>query len=227
MASTALPLAPAPTRPSLAHSRAGPRPSAAETRVSSVRRPAVERSRRRRRAPHVRRQQAPRRASGSRATDRGESVSVSLKAVSHCRSRLLAASTADRGEGRQRLAQGRQRLAHGRLTRRPCRNGRQRLLQRPPFERPAFLPSIRVLDENGERQKARQRVNASRSRPAACHERRDDVIRSKHEFRAVLPPQEVKMAAIKSFAAGEITAAELSRILRTYELARAPKGDKP
>jgi hypothetical protein len=33
----------------------------------------------------------------------------------------------------------------------------------------------------------------------------------------VLPPQEVKMAAIKSFAAGEITAGELQRVLRNYE----------
>jgi hypothetical protein len=35
------------------------------------------------------------------------------------------------------------------------------------------------------------------------------------------------MAAIKSFAAGEITAAELSLILRTYESLRAPKGERP
>jgi len=33
----------------------------------------------------------------------------------------------------------------------------------------------------------------------------------------VLPPQEVKMAAIKSFAAGEITAGELQCVLRNYE----------
>ena len=83
-------------------------------------------------------------------------------------------------------------------------------LGRPP-------PLVRwALDENGERMRARQRANASRSRRAAHCERRDDeaVIRSKRDIRAVLPPQEVKMAAIKSFAAGEITAAELRRMLR-------------
>ena len=76
-----------------------------------------------------------------------------------------------------------------------------------------------ALDENGERMRARQRVNASRSRRAAHCERRDDeaVIRSKRDIRAVLPPQEVKMAAIKSFAAGEITAGALQRVLRNYE----------
>jgi hypothetical protein len=76
-----------------------------------------------------------------------------------------------------------------------------------------------ALDENGERMRARQRANASRSRRAAHCERRDDeaVIRSKRDIRAVLPPQEVKMAAIKRFAACEITAGELQRVLRNYE----------
>jgi hypothetical protein len=79
-----------------------------------------------------------------------------------------------------------------------------------------------ALDENGERMRARQRVKASRSRHAAHGERRDEevVIRSKRDIRAVLPPQEVKMAAIKSFAAGEINAGELQRVLRT-----PPRGD--
>src|SRR6516164_8423718 len=82
-------------------------------------------------------------------------------------------------------------------------------LGRPP-------PLVRwALNENGERMRARQRANASRSRRGAHHERHDEVvIRAKREIRAVLPPQEVKMAAIKSFAAGEITAAELRRMLR-------------
>jgi hypothetical protein len=72
-----------------------------------------------------------------------------------------------------------------------------------------------VLDENGERMRALQRANASRSRRGARYERHDEVlIRPKREIRAVLPPQEVKMAAIKSFAAGEITADELRRVLR-------------
>ena len=76
-----------------------------------------------------------------------------------------------------------------------------------------------ALDENGERMRARQRVNASRSRrPAQCTRRDDEaVIRTKRDIRAVLPPQEVKMAAIRSFAAGEITAGELRRVLRNYE----------
>ena len=84
-----------------------------------------------------------------------------------------------------------------------------------------------ALDENGERMRARQRVKASRSRHAAHCERRGEeaVIRSKRDIRAVLPPQEVKMAAIKSFAAGEITAGELQRVLRNYESPRPPKGD--
>ena len=85
-------------------------------------------------------------------------------------------------------------------------------LGRPP-------PLVRwALDENGERMRARQRADASRSRRGAPYERHDEVvIRSKREIRAVLPPQEVKMAAIKSFAAGEITAGELQRVLRNYE----------
>lgn len=76
-----------------------------------------------------------------------------------------------------------------------------------------------ALDENGERMRARQRAKASRSRRAAHCERRDDepVSRSKRDIRAVLPPQEVKIAAIKSFATGEITAGELQRVLRNYE----------
>jgi hypothetical protein len=76
-----------------------------------------------------------------------------------------------------------------------------------------------ALDENCERMRAQERVNASRSRLAAHCERRDEeaVIRSKRDIRAVLPPQEVKMAAIKNFAAGEITAGELRRVLRNYE----------
>ena len=82
-------------------------------------------------------------------------------------------------------------------------------LGRPP-------PLVRwALDENGERMRARQRANASRSRRRHHYERHDEVvIRPKREIRAVLPPQEVKMAAIKSFAAGEITADELRRVLR-------------
>ena len=82
-------------------------------------------------------------------------------------------------------------------------------LGRPP-------PLVRwALDENGERMRARQRADASRSRRSAHYERPDEVvIRPKRKIRAVLPPQEVKMAAIKSFAAGEITAAELRRVLR-------------
>jgi hypothetical protein len=86
-----------------------------------------------------------------------------------------------------------------------------------------------VLDEKEERLETRQGVNPSRSRRAAYYERRHDetVVHSKHDIRAVLPPHEVKMAAIKSFAAGEITAAELSLILRTYESVRAPKDDPP
>jgi hypothetical protein len=83
-----------------------------------------------------------------------------------------------------------------------------------------------ALDENGERMRARQRANASRSRRAAHCERRDEeaVIRSKRDIRAVLPPQEVKMAAIKRFAAGEITAGELQRVLRNYEWQAPPTG---
>jgi hypothetical protein len=86
-----------------------------------------------------------------------------------------------------------------------------------------------VLDENGEWQETRQDVNPPRSRRAAHYERCHDetVVHSKHEIRAVLPPHEVKMAAIKSFAAGEITAAELSLILRTYDSLRPPKGERP
>jgi hypothetical protein len=84
-----------------------------------------------------------------------------------------------------------------------------------------------VLHEDEESQETRQGGKPPLSRRAAYYERRHDetVVHSKHEIRAVLPPHEVKMAAIKSFAAGEITAAELSLILRTYESARAPKDD--
>jgi hypothetical protein len=83
-----------------------------------------------------------------------------------------------------------------------------------------------TLDENGERMRARQRANASRLRRAAHCERRDEeaVIRSKRDIRAVLPPQEVKMAAIKRFAAGEITAGELQAVLRNYEWQSPPRG---
>jgi hypothetical protein len=82
------------------------------------------------------------------------------------------------------------------------------------------------LDKNGERMRAPQRANASRSRRGAHYERHDEVvIRSKREIRAVLPPQEVKMAAIKSFAAGGMTADELRRVLSTYESQRPPRGD--
>ena len=88
-------------------------------------------------------------------------------------------------------------------------------LGRPP-------PLVRwALDENGERMRARQRANASRSRRRHHYERHDEVvIRPKREIRAVLPPQEVKMAAIKSFAAGTMTADELRRVLSTYESRR-------
>ena len=66
-------------------------------------------------------------------------------------------------------------------------------LGRPP-------PLVRwALDENGERMRARQRSNASRSRRGAPYERPDEVvIRPKRKIRAVLPPQDVKMAAIKA-----------------------------
>jgi hypothetical protein len=95
----------------------------------------------------------------------------------------------------------------------------------PTLGRPPSLVRW-ALAENGERMRARQRANASRSRRAAHCERHDEVlIRSKREIRAVLPPQEVKMMAIKSFAAGEITAGELQRVLRNYESPRPPKGD--
>ena len=92
-------------------------------------------------------------------------------------------------------------------------------LGRPP-------PLVRwALDENGERMRARQRADASRSRRSAHYERPDEVvIRPKRKIRAVLPPQEVKMAAIKSFAAGEITAGELQRVLRNYESQPPPRG---
>jgi len=88
-------------------------------------------------------------------------------------------------------------------------------LGRPP-------PLVRwALDENGERMRARQRADASRSRRSAHYERPDEVvIRPKRKIRAVLPPQEVKMAAIKSFAAGTMTADELRRVLSTYESRR-------
>ena len=93
-------------------------------------------------------------------------------------------------------------------------------LGRPP-------PLVRwALDENGERMRARQRADASRSRRGAPYERHDEVvIRSKREIRAVLPPQEVKIAAIKSFAAGRMTADELRDVLSTYESQRPPRGD--
>jgi hypothetical protein len=74
--------------------------------------------------------------------------------------------------------------------------------------------------------RARQRANASQPRRGAHYERYDEVvIRSKREIRAVLPPQEVKMGAIKSFAAGLMTADELRRVLSTSESQRPPKGD--
>ena len=93
-------------------------------------------------------------------------------------------------------------------------------LGRPP-------PLVRwALDENGERMRARQRADALRSRRGAPYERDDEVvIRSKREIRAVLPPQEVKMAATKSFAAGLMTADELRRVLSTYESQRPPRRD--
>jgi len=93
-------------------------------------------------------------------------------------------------------------------------------LGRPP-------PLVRwALDENGERMRARQRANAPRSRRGAHYEPHDEVVtRSKRKIRAVLPPQEVKMAAIKSFAAGEMTADELRRVLSSYESPRPPRGD--
>ena len=93
-------------------------------------------------------------------------------------------------------------------------------LGRPP-------PLVRwALDENGERMRARQRADALRSRRGAPYERDDEVvIRSKREIRAVLPPQEVKIAAIKSFAAGRMTADELRDVLSTYESQRPPRGD--
>ena len=72
--------------------------------------------------------------------------------------------------------------------------------------------------ESEQGMRAQRPANAPRSRGGARYERHDEgVIRAKHEIRAVLPPQEVKMAAIKSFAAGEITAHELRRVLRTNE----------
>jgi hypothetical protein len=75
-----------------------------------------------------------------------------------------------------------------------------------------------ALDKKSKRIRERRRVNASPPRHAAHYARRDDeaVIGSKRKIRAILPPQEVKMAAIKSFAAGEITADELRRVLWTY-----------
>jgi hypothetical protein len=85
---------------------------------------------------------------------------------------------------------------------------------------PRHQPLVRwALDKNDERIRGQQRVNAPPSRHAVHYERHDDeaVIRSKREIRAVLPPQEVKMAAIKSFAAGDITADDLRRVLRTCE----------
>ena len=94
-------------------------------------------------------------------------------------------------------------------------------LGRPP-------PLVRgALDENvASALGARQRAGTSRSRRDAHYERHDEgVIRSKREIRAVLPPQEVKMAAIKSFAAGRMTADELRDVLSTYESQRPPRGD--
>jgi hypothetical protein len=72
--------------------------------------------------------------------------------------------------------------------------------------------------ESEQGMRAQHRANAPRSRRGARYERHDEgAIRAKHEIRAVLPPQEVKMAAIKSFAAREITADELRRVLRANE----------
>jgi hypothetical protein len=72
-------------------------------------------------------------------------------------------------------------------------------------------------------------IAAKLGRPPALVRRllgeHDASFRSGHEIRAVLPPQEVKMAAIRSFATGDITADELRRILRTYE--SQPAGGNP
>jgi hypothetical protein len=75
-----------------------------------------------------------------------------------------------------------------------------------------------AVDENNARQKSEQkaRASASRARKSGNPAPIDDVAvtRPKRPIRAVLPPQDVKMAAAKSFAAGEINAIDLGRILR-------------
>jgi hypothetical protein len=69
-----------------------------------------------------------------------------------------------------------------------------------------------VLDENGERAKGRARVNAHRLRHPERIEK--PAKRRKRELRAAIAAPAVKMAAVKSFAAGEIDRETLSRILR-------------
>jgi hypothetical protein len=75
-----------------------------------------------------------------------------------------------------------------------------------------------AVDENNAGQKSKQkaRASASRAHKGGNPARIDDVavMRPQRPIRAVLPPQHVKMAAAKSFAAGEINAIELGRILR-------------
>jgi hypothetical protein len=82
-----------------------------------------------------------------------------------------------------------------------------------------------ALDENGERMRARQRVNASRSRrPAQCTRRDDEaVIRTKRDIRAVLPPQEVKRRRSEASLPAKSPQASYSACCETTNRSRRPE----